>query len=238
MNQRVTLNRALSKLGYGSRTQAIDWIRDGLVKVDGKICTNPLEWIDLKFQDIELKNTQKPKQNTIALLLHKPPGFVTTRDDELSRNTVFDLLPPDLGYLFPAGRLDFESEGLLLFSNDSLITNLLTDPSHKIDKTYVVTIRGQLSPESIHQLRNGIKLNQKSTAPCKVKILKDNEESSILEFVLNEGMNRQIRKMIHAVGSKVRKLVRTKIGKLTLDGIEPGKFRLLSPAEIRELQQR
>lgn len=238
MNQRVTLNRALSKLGYGSRTQAIDWIRNGLVKVDGKTCTNPLEWVDLKLQDIELKDTQKPKQNTIALLLHKPPGYVTTRDDELSRPTVFDLLPPDLGYLFPAGRLDFESEGLLLFSNDSLITNLLTDPSQKIDKTYLVTIRGQLAPESLHQLRNGIKLNQKYTQPCKVKLLQDNTESSILEFILNEGLNRQIRKMIHAVGSKVRKLVRTKIGTLTLDGIEPGKFRLLSPAETQKLQQR
>jgi pseudouridine synthase len=238
MNQRVTLNRALSKLGYGSRTQAIDWIRNGLVKVDGKTCTNPLEWVDLKLQDIELKDTQKPKQNTIALLLHKPPGYVTTRDDELSRPTVFDLLPPDLGYLFPAGRLDFESEGLLLFSNDSLITNLLTDPSHKIDKTYLVTIRGQLAPESLHQLRNGIKLNQKYTLPCKVKVLQDNTESSILEFILNEGLNRQIRKMIHAVGSKVRKLVRTKIGTLTLDGIEPGKFRMLSPAETQKLQQR
>lgn len=236
MNQRVTLNRALSKLGYGSRTQAIDWIRNGLVKVDGKTCTNPLEWIDLKFQNIELKDAEKPKQNTIALLLHKPPGFVTTRSDELSRPTVFDLLPPDLGYLFPAGRLDFESEGLLLFSNDSHITNLLTDPSHKINKTYLVTIRGQLNPESLQQLRNGIKLNQKSTQPCKVKVLQDNPESSILEFVLNEGLNRQIRKMIHAVGSKVRKLVRTKIGKLTLENIESGKFRLLSPSEIRELQ--
>ncbi|MEI6773037.1 MAG: pseudouridine synthase, partial [Planctomycetota bacterium] len=164
--------------------------------------------------------------------------YVTTRDDELSRPTVFDLLPPDLGYLFPAGRLDYESEGLLLFSNDSLITNLLTDPSHKIDRTYLVTIRGQLAQESLHQLRNGIKLNQKYTQPCKVKVLQDNTESSILEFILNEGLNRQIRKMIHAVGSKVRKLVRTKIGALTLDGIEPGKFRLLSPAEIQKLQQR
>ncbi|NBY02992.1 MAG: rRNA pseudouridine synthase [Planctomycetes bacterium] len=238
MSQRVTLNRALSKLGYGSRTQALDWIRNGLVKVDGKTCTNPLEWIDLKLQNIELKDTQKPKQKTIALLLHKPPGFVTTREDELSRPTVFDLLPPDLGYLFPAGRLDFDSEGLLLFSNDSFLTNLLTDPSHKIDKTYLVTIRGQLSPEALHLLRHGIKLNQKYTRPCKVKVLQDNAESSVVEFVLNEGLNRQIRKMIHAVGSKVKKLVRTKIGKLTLDGIEPGKFRLLSPAEIQTIQQR
>jgi pseudouridine synthase len=90
----------------------------------------------------------------------------------------------------------------------------------------------------LHQLRNGIKLNQKYTQPCKVKVLQDNTESSILEFILNEGLNRQIRKMIHAVGSKVRKLVRTKIGALTLEGIEPGKFRLLSPAETKKLQQR
>ncbi len=235
MKQRVTLNRALSKLGYGSRTQAAEWIRGGLVKVDGRTCTNPLEWIDLASQEIELKNTQKPTQNTIALLLHKPPGYVTTRDDELSRPTVFDLLPPDLGYLFPAGRLDFESEGLLLFSNDSQITNLLTDPAHKIDKTYVVTIRGKLSRESLHLLRHGIKVNQKTTQPCKVTVLKEEEEFSILEFILNEGLNRQIRKMIHAVGSKVRKLVRTKIGTLTLEGIEPGKYRLLKPIEIQKL---
>ncbi len=235
MNQRVTLNRAISKLGYGSRTQAMLWIRDRLVSIDGKICTNPLQWVDLDLQKITISGFSKPSEKTCVLLLHKPPGFITTRSDELGRPTVYDLLPTNLGYLFPAGRLDFESEGLLLFSNDSAITNLLTDPTHNIEKTYAVTIRGKLDSKALDALRSGIKLTHKSTLPCKVRVLEESEDTSTLEFILNEGQNRQIRKMIHAVGSKVRKLVRIRIGALQLQGIESGKFRLLGPKEIQKI---
>jgi len=237
MNQRVTLNRAISKLGFGSRTQAILWVRDRLVSIDGKICTNPLQWVDLDVQKITISGFDKPSSKTLVLLLHKPPGFITTRSDELGRPTVYDLLPENLGYLFPAGRLDFESEGLLLFSNDSAITNLLTDPTHNIEKIYAVTIRGKLSSKSLEALRSGIKLTHKSTLPCKVRVLEETEDISILEFVLNEGQNRQIRKMVHAVGSKVKKLVRIRIGSLKLQGIESGKFRLLEPKEIQKIIQ-
>ena len=132
------------------KSRAVEFDLDELISSAARMKGKLKRRWPLNEAQICVKKNQKPKQNTIALLLHKPPGYVTTRDDELSRPTVFDLLPPDLGYLFPAGRLDFESEGLLLFSNDSLITNLLTDPSHKIDKTYLVTIRGQLTPESLH----------------------------------------------------------------------------------------
>src|SRR6516164_7246981 len=134
--RRVQLHRALSKLGWGSRTQAWAWIQAGEVRVDGRVVTDPLTWVDLDRQRITRGGEGPPAAGPLTLALHKPRGVVTTRSDERGRRTVYDLLPPGLPWVFPAGRLDADSEGLLLVTNDALLSVRLTDPAHHIPKTY------------------------------------------------------------------------------------------------------
>src|SRR5207248_2462544 len=147
------------KLGWGSRTQAMDWIRAGEVRVDGRVVTDPLTWIDLDHQQITRAGSAAPKTETIVIALHKPRGVVTTRSDERGRRTVYDLLPPGLPWLFPVGRLDADSEGLLLLTNDSDLAVRLTAPEHAVPKTYHVTVAGQPSEEKLQRLRDGVELS-------------------------------------------------------------------------------
>lgn len=233
--RRVQLHRAVSKLGWGSRRQAWDWIRDGQVLVDGRIVTDPLTWIDLDHQTISRRAGDEPTPRHCVLVLHKPRGIVTTRQDERGRATVFDLLPPGLPYLFPAGRLDADSEGLLVFTNDSALAVRLTDPAHHLAKTYRVTVSGQPDEATLERLRQGVELSDGPTRPAGVRLLQGRPTRSVLEVVLTEGRNRQVRRMLAAVGHKVRRLVRTAIGGLTLDDLPPGACRLLTEAEVARL---
>ncbi|MSR31539.1 MAG: rRNA pseudouridine synthase [Gemmataceae bacterium] len=236
MPQRVTLNRALSKLGFGSRTQAMLWIRQGKVRVDGKVITNPLSWVEIG-QKILLQEQGPTRKESLALVMNKPCGLVTTRSDELGRKTVFDLLPKEHGYLFPAGRLDADSEGLLLFSNDSSLTHALTEPGHEVEKTYWVMVRNALDEPALEKLRRGVKLGDKVTRPCKVKFLAEEKGHQVLQFILQEGMNRQIRNMVRAMGSKVLRLVRTAIGAIQLGELPVGKTRVLNKQELAALRR-
>src|SRR5262249_55285566 len=152
---RVQLHRALSKLGLGSRAQAWDWIRAGEVRVDGRVVTDPLTWIDLDRQHVTRTGHDITPKNLLVVALHKPRGVVTTRQDEHGRRTVYDLLPPDLPWLFPVGRLDADSEGLLLLTNDSALSTRLTDPDHAIPKTYHVTVVGHPDDATLQSLRDG-----------------------------------------------------------------------------------
>ena len=145
--RRVHLHRALSKLGWGSRGQAWAWIRAGEVRVDGRLVTDPLTWVDLDHQRITRNNRDAPASaGPLTLALHKPRGIVTTRRDERGRQTVYDLLPPDLPWIFPAGRLDADSEGLLILTTDAGLAVRLTEPEHHVPKTYHVTIAGRPTP--------------------------------------------------------------------------------------------
>src|SRR6516162_5723051 len=142
--RRVQLHRALSKLGWGSRGQAWAWIRAGEVRVDGRVVTDPLAWIDLDHQRITRNDRDAPASaGPLTLALHKPRGIVTTRRDERGRKTVYDLLPANLPWIFPAGRLDADSEGLLILTTDSALAVKLTEPERHIPKTYHVTLAGQ-----------------------------------------------------------------------------------------------
>jgi 23S rRNA pseudouridine2605 synthase len=147
---RVQLHRALSKLGLGSRSQAWEWIRAGEVRVDGRIVTDPLAWIDLDRQQVVRSGQDIPTKEQIVVALHKPRGVVTSRKDERGRSTVYDLLTPGLPWLFPVGRLDADSEGLLLLTNDSSLSTRLTEPERAILKTYHVTIMGR--PDARHYI--------------------------------------------------------------------------------------
>jgi 23S rRNA pseudouridine2605 synthase len=236
--RRVQLHRALSKLGWGSRTQAQEWIRAGEVRVDGQVVTDPLTWVDLDRQRVTRAGQEAPTAATIVLALHKPRGVVTTRSDERGRRTVYDLLPPGLPWLFPVGRLDADSEGLLLLTNDADLSVRLTAPEHAVPKTYHVTVAGRPDDEALQRLRGGIELSDGPTRPARVRLLRAGEKKSVLEIVLTEGRNRQIRRMGAAVGHKVRRLVRVAIGELELGDLAPGTTRELNQDERRLLSAR
>ncbi len=233
--RRVQLHRALSKLGWGSRTQAWDWIRSGLVRVDGRVVIDPLTWVDLDRQSITRDDIVSPAPSRVVLMLHKPPGVVTTRADERGRRTVYDLLPADLPWVFPAGRLDADSEGLLVLTNDSDLSTRLTDPEHAVVKTYHVTLSGRPSEHVLSRLRTGIELSDGLTRPAGVRLLGEVLGGSLVEFVLAEGRNRQIRRMGATVGHKVRRLIRVAIGGLELGDLPPGGHRLLDADEQQRL---
>ena len=227
--QRVQLHRALSKLGWGSRGQAWEWVRAGEVRVDGRVVTDPLAWVDLGRQRITRAGREAPAES-LTLALHKPAGVVTTRRDERGRRTVYDLLPPGLSWVFPAGRLDADSEGLLILTSDAALAVRLTEPEHRVPKTYRVTVSGIPSEEALQRLREGVELPDGRTRPAQVRQLGGN----VLEVVLTEGRNRQVRRMLAAVGHRVRRLVRVAVGRYELGDLAPGACRTLS-AEDRRL---
>jgi len=231
----VQLHRALSKLGWGSRAQAWQWIAAGQVCVDGQVVTDPLTWVDLDRQQISRGGHEPAERGSMVLALHKPRGLVTTRQDERRRRTVYDVLPPGLPWLFPVGRLDADSEGLLLFTNDAQLAVRLTEPAHRVPKTYVVTLRGVPSAAALAQLRKGVELNDGRTRPVRVRILGEEAGGVRLEMVLTEGRNRQIRRMWAALGHKVRRLVRSAIGGYALGNLAPGECRMLGRADVQRL---
>jgi 23S rRNA pseudouridine2605 synthase len=237
--RRVQLHRALSKLGWGSRAQAWRWIQAGEVCVDGLVVTDPLTWVDLDRQWFaragQDARTESPSRPSLTLALHKPRGIVTTRRDERGRRTVYDLLPPDMPWVFPAGRLDADSEGLLILTNDSSLSVRLTEPKHGIAKTYRVTVSGRTTSQELEQLRQGVELSDGRTRSSEVRLLESSEDRSLLEIILREGRNRQIRRMTAALGHRVRRLVRVAIGGYELGELPSGAFRLLGDSDRERL---
>jgi 23S rRNA pseudouridine2605 synthase len=230
--KRVQLHRALSKLGWGSRTQAWHWITTGEVCVDGRVVTDPLTWVDIGGQQITRRGRTAAPFEPVVLALHKPRGIVTTRSDELGRNTIYDLLPAGLPWVFPVGRLDADSEGLLILTSDATLAVRLTEPEAHVPKTYHVTVRGVPAAPLLEQLRRGIELADGVTRPALVRMLAAAAERTQVEMVLTEGRNRQIRRMWAAVGHKVRRLVRVAIGSYPLGDLPAGCCRKLDSAEI------
>jgi 23S rRNA pseudouridine2605 synthase len=233
--RRVQLHRALSKLGLGSRTQAWDWIRAGEVRVDGRVVTDPLTWVDLDCQQITHQGLAPAARADLTIALHKPPGVVTTHRDERGRRTVYDLLSEDLPWIFPVGRLDADSEGLLILTSDSALATRLTEPEHRIPKTYQVTVNGRLGPEALDLLRQGVELADGRTRPAGVKVLEQTDRTTTLEIVLTEGRNRQIRRMAAAVGHRVRRLIRVAIGAYALGDLPAGQYRTLDEEDLGRL---
>lgn len=233
--RRVQLHRALSKLGWGSRTQAWEWVRAGQVRVDGRIVTDPLAWIDLDRSAITRDGEPPPPPTDCVLALHKPRGVVTTRSDERGRPTVYDLLPAGLPWVFPAGRLDADSEGLLILTSDSKLAERLTGPEHRVPKTYRAFVKGQPTEEALERLRGGVELADGPTRPARVRLVRAGATSEV-EVVLTEGRNRQVRRMLAAVGCRVKRLVRLAIGGLALGGLAVGACRALREEERRLLE--
>lgn len=230
-----TLERVLSKAGLGSRTQARSWIGAGRVRVNGKVIQNPDHWVDFGRDKVTLDDKPVRPGEKIFLLLYKPKGYLTTFKDPEGRPTVYDLIPDVETWVFPVGRLDLETSGLLILTNDTQFAERLTNPDYKAPKTYQVKAAGRLTSEQLEQLSRGVALSDGATRPAIVKRLRDSEKHTFLEITITEGRNRQVRRMLEAVNSKVLKLVRTAIGPIRIGDLPIGKYRPLSEAEVRSL---
>jgi 23S rRNA pseudouridine2605 synthase len=233
-----TLERVLSKAGAGSRTEARSWIGAGRVAVNGRVVRNPDHWVDLERDRVSLDGKPLRRAQRVYLLLYKPKGYLTTYKDPEGRPTVYDLIKDVKPWVFPVGRLDLNTSGLLLMTNDSQFAERVTNPAHKVPKTYLVKSGTRLTDEQLEQLRRGVALSDGPTRPAVVTRLRDSGNHTFLEITITEGRNRQVRRMLEAVGSRVLKLVRTAIGPLEIAGLQIGAHRLLTPAEIEALAGR
>lgn len=230
-----TLERVLSKAGLGSRTDARKWIGASRVKVNGKLIQNPDHWVDLERDNVTLDDKPVRDSKRIYLLLYKPKGYITTYKDPEGRPTVYDLLQDSGQWVVPVGRLDQDTSGLLLLTNDTRFAEIVTNPDFKIPKTYLVKTSTLLSEEQIEQLVKGVVLKDGPTQPAIVKRIRDSAKYSFIEMSIREGRNRQVRRMIEAIGGKVLKLVRTGIGAVQIGDLPIGKHRELTPAEVKLL---
>ena len=230
-----TLERVLSKAGLGSRTDARKWIGAGRVKVNGKLIQTPDHWVDLALDKVSLDDQPVKASRKIYLVLYKPTGYITTFKDPDGRPTVYDLIQDAGRWVVPVGRLDQDTSGLLLLTSDTQFAERETNPDYKIPKTYQVKASTLLSEQQLQQLRDGVALNDGPTAPAQVKRVRDSAKYSFIEITIHEGRNRQIRRMVEAIGSKVLKLVRTAIGGLRIGDLPMGQYRELTPAEVTML---
>lgn len=231
-----TLERVLSKAGFGSRTEARSWISDGRVAVNGRVMRNPDQWVDLERDYITFDGRQVRDQARRYILLYKPKGYVTTYKDPEGRPTVYHLLEGVDQFVAQVGRLDLDTSGLLLLTNDTQLAEALTNPEHHVPKKYLVKASGILTEEQLESLRGGVELSDGPTRPAAVTLLRHTATCTFFEITITEGRNRQVRRMLEAIESKVLKLVRVEIGPLTLEGLSMGKFRELTPEEVATLR--
>lgn len=227
----------MAEQGVASRRKSEDLIRAGKVKVNGHVAE-----IGMKInprKDLVIVGKQKltnvKNRKMVYVMLNKPRGYVTTVSDELGRKTVMDLLPDFGCRIYPVGRLDKDSEGLLLLTNDGSFTNCMTHPSHEYAKVYRVTVRPAVNDDILFNLRNGIEIDGRMTAPCEVTVLTEEENRVVLEFILHEGRNRQIRKMCESQGLEVARLKRISIGPVKLGMLKQGDYRELSEQDVKKL---
>ena len=229
--QRVQLHRAFSKLGMGSRGMAWKLIVDGKVRVNNRVIRDPLTWIDTTIDRITCENTLLEKPTIRVWMVNKPKGLVCTRSDERGKPTVYSLFPESDFWKFPVGRLDADSEGLLLFTNDGPLADALTDPTRGVEKRYLVTVAGHPQESDLAQLSQGIDLLGQRTRPSKWSLVSKEREFALLEVVLHEGKNRQIRRMVESIGHRVLRLVRVAMGHLQLGDLAVGAIRELPREE-------
>jgi 23S rRNA pseudouridine2605 synthase len=230
-----TLERVLSKAGLGSRTEARAWIGDGRVKVNGKVVRHPDQWVDLERDRVAFDGKPLASADRVYLLLNKPTGYLTTYRDPHGRPTIYDLLPDRDLYLFPVGRLDLDTSGLLILTNDAQFAERLTNPLFKVPKTYVVLATDALTDEQLGRLRSGIELKDGPTRPAIVRRLREEEGRTRFEITITEGRNRQVRRMVEGLGPEVVELTRVAIGTVRLGDLAIGATRPLTREEVASL---
>jgi len=245
------IQKVLAAAGVASRRAVEEMVQQGRVAVNGHILTELPILIDpardrVAVDDEPVRFDRRQSGERVYILMYKPKGVVSTNVAQGEQLRAIDLLPPNFAHrVFPVGRLDADSKGLLLLTNDGELTNELTHPRYGVAKTYRAVVDGYIRPEAVEQLQKGIWLADKpgggksggfKTGRSRIRIVKRMREQSILEITIREGRNRQVRRMLARIGHKVRDLTRIKMGPLTLHGLKPGQSRLLSPRELKELR--
>lgn len=234
-DNKIRLQKHLAECGIASRRKAEELIEMGKVKVNGHIATIGTK-VDPKRDKITVRGKTVVANTTkMYIMLHKPRGFVTTMNDEKGRKCVTDLVKDAPVRLFPVGRLDMNSEGLLLMTNDGEFANKLTHPSYHVNKTYRVTVSGDANDEKIIKLKEGIVLDGEKTLPCDCFVAERKADRTVLIFIIQEGRNRQIRRMCEEVGLEVLRLKRTEIAGVKLGMLKRGSWRPLNEREMRRL---
>jgi 23S rRNA pseudouridine2605 synthase len=233
---KVSLDRALSKLGYCSRSQAQTLILAGRVRVNGSVCQSPSQRLDLNSAQITIDGKRITVQDRVYLMLNKPRGLVTSRSDEQGRGTVYECLADlTLPWLSPVGRLDKASEGLLLFTNDTQWAARILDPSSHLDKVYHVQINTLADRLLLQQYERGILVAGELLKAKRARLVRLGTHNSWVEIILNEGKNRHIRRMTSVLGLDVLRLIRTAIGPLKLGDLKKGDYRHLTELERKAL---
>lgn len=236
--EKIRIQKIIADSGLCSRRKAEELIEKGRVKVNG----HPCKLGDKAFPDKDIisvngENLNVPKRKRLYyIMLHKPRGYVTTTNDELGRKCVTELLQGVPERVYPIGRLDKDSEGLLLFTNDGRFANDIMHPSRHLSKTYRVTVRPDISEDQLVKLSSGVEIDGRMTGECNVVVLDKQVGRVVLQMTIFEGRNRQIRKMCEAVGLEVARLKRTAVGPVKLGMLKPGSFRELKPDELRAIR--
>lgn len=236
--EKTRIQKIIADAGYCSRRKAEELISQKRVKVNGRPCKlgdKAFAGKDIITVDGEKLYTPR-RRNLYYIMLNKPRGYVTTMSDEFDRRNVSDLLDGVPERVYPIGRLDKNSEGLLLFTNDGAFANDIMHPSKHVTKTYRVTVRPDITDEQLVRLSEGIEIDGKKTLPCTINVLTKEPGRVVMQMVIREGRNRQIRKMCEAVGLEVARLKRTSIGPLKLGMLKPGEYRELMPDELRAIR--
>ncbi|WP_251555444.1 23S rRNA pseudouridine(2605) synthase RluB [Neobacillus muris] len=231
------LQKVIARAGIASRRKAEELIKEGKVKVNGKVVTEL--GVKVSGSDrVEVNEIPLEKEEPVYFLLYKPRGVITSVSDEKGRKVVTDFLPEIKERIYPIGRLDYDTSGLILLTNDGDFAHLLMHPSHEIEKVYVAKVKGMPVKETLRKLEKGVQLEDGKTAPAKVKMLSfdKKKQTAIVEISIHEGRNRQVRRMFEAIGHEVIKLKRERYGFLTLGGLKPGEARELTPHEVKQLR--
>ncbi|TVS19382.1 MAG: rRNA pseudouridine synthase [Planctomycetaceae bacterium] len=236
VSQKERLQKVLAAAGISSRRDCEELIRDGRVEVDRQVITEMGARVDPARHEIRVDGVVLPRPKLVYYVLNKPTGVVSTNRDPDGRPRVIDLLPSDQR-LFPVGRLDRNSDGLMLVTNDGELANQLTHPKYGVEKTYAARVAGDMSPETLQSLRQGVRLAEGLAKVTSVRVKRRHKQSTDLEIVLREGRNREIRRILARVGHKVVKLTRIAMGTLRLGDLPSGAYRPLTQHELRGLRQ-
>lgn len=231
----MRINKYLASCGIASRRGADQLIQDGVVKINGKVCSMGDD-VDVGSDSVSVNGKiVSVVKKYDYYIMNKPKGYVCTVKDDKGRKTVMDLLPPNMMRLFPVGRLDYDTEGLLLLTNDGDLTFKLTHPKNEVPKTYLVKTEKHVTDEDVQKLRSGVYIDGVKTKKCNVRLIENTKTESKLHITITEGRNRQVRKMFEAINNNVVFLKRIKIGDLTLTGLDRGQVRQLNRFEVEYL---
>jgi 23S rRNA pseudouridine2605 synthase len=233
---RERLQKVMASAGVASRRECEELILEGVVRVNGRVVEGLPAFVDPHTDVITVHGKRVQKAPPVYFLLNKPKGVICTSDDPQGRPKAIDLVPAK-DRVFCVGRLDADTTGLIILTNDAELTNLLTHPRYKVFKTYVAKVSGPIDKEAVEKLRRGIWLAEGKTAAARVKVLKSGRAESLLEITIEQGLNRQVRRMLARVDLRVKSLTRTAIGSLRLGNLRVGQFRRLTASEVAGLRR-